>query len=74
MNLIYTKDKISVCVKDICTLSDGRKVEIIAIQEPHKPESTGRVHIKTVGMSSSMAYMSYFPNVIGAEWINREDQ
>jgi hypothetical protein len=43
------------------------KVEHII--KPHKPASTGRVGLRYPNGD----FGEYFPNVIGAEWIERED-
>lgn len=71
MQLIYTKSGTPVYIGDIVKLSRGEEFEIKALIKPHKPESTGRVS----GRMSGATYDSeYFPNVIGAEWIDREDR
>lgn len=70
MILVYTKDKTPVYVGDKLTLNDD-EFTITSITEPHKPASTGRVN----GLFEGAGYeSSFFPGVIGAEWINREDQ
>jgi hypothetical protein len=60
-------------------------VEVITITEPHKSSSTGRVYLQffdkvaTDEVPANYNYVkSYkqecFPGVIGAEWVEREDQ
>jgi len=43
---------------------------VIDIREPHKPNSTGRVVLRT----DEGLIREFFPNVIGAIWIDRTDQ
>ncbi len=71
MKLIYSASRMPVYVGDQVTLSDGEEFTILRIEEPHKPASTGRVHGTIKGASYEN---SYFPGVIGAEWVGREDQ
>lgn len=71
MRLVYEKTGTEVKVGDVVTLRDGDEVKVTSIQPPHKPSSTGRV---TVQIAPSDTEMSYFPAVIGAHWIEREDQ
>ena len=71
MMLIYTKNNSPVYVGDIVLLNDDEEFEITSITEPHKPSSTGRVNGRLRGADHEI---SYFPSVIGAVWINREDQ
>lgn len=70
MKLIYTATKKEVQVGDKVTLSDGEIVTVTSITKPHKPSSTGRVNVVTADGFGG----SYFPSVIDAEWIEREDQ
>lgn len=42
------------------------------IVEPHKPSSTGRVWCRS--MDEGKYFNEWFPSVIGAKWIDREDQ
>lgn len=41
------------------------KVKVVGGSAPHKPSSTGRVHVKFEDKSD----MSYFPSVVGARWV-----
>lgn len=73
MKLVYTEDKTrEVKLGDEVTLKDGEIVTIQTIERPHKPSSTGRVYVK--GRRKNDFARGYFPSVIGAEWIEREDQ
>lgn len=72
MRLVYRKNGIAVDVGDVVTLSGGDKVEVIYFREPHKPSSSGKVTVKPCGLHSMS--MEYFVGVIGAIWIEREDQ
>jgi len=77
MKLVYEKTGIAVDIDDICTLRDGIKVKVSGIQKPHKPASTGRVFVDIIPEDRDdygIGTMSYFPSVIGAKWIEREDQ
>jgi hypothetical protein len=74
MELVYNDSLEPVEVGDIRTLRDNEKVKVTGIQFPHKPSSTGRVFVEPVGNEGIGCGMSYFPSVIGAKWINREDQ
>lgn len=44
---------------------------ITHILKPHKPASTGRVVVRD---ELTHQDSSYFPSVVGAKWIEREDQ
>lgn len=47
---------------------------VVQVQFPHKPESTGRVIVSPDGQSEDWrTWATYFPSVVGAEWIERED-
>lgn len=72
MKLVYRDSKMPVYVGDRVVLSRGEEVEVMRITEPHKPSSTGRVTVKSMGDDDWT--MDYYPSVIGAEWIDREDQ
>ena len=79
MELVYEKSEKPVEIGDVHTLSDDYKVNITGIQEPHKPGSTGRVFCSVLSKEVNnkeygIGTMAYFPGVIGAKWINREDQ
>jgi hypothetical protein len=44
---------------------------VMSIVKPHKPASTGRVLCKS--MTEEGWVNEWFPSVIGAKWIERED-
>ncbi len=79
MKLIYTTTKLEVKVGDVIVkdrmssdpMAGKVTLEVTDIVKPHKPGSTGKVYVRENGQLSPWAY---FPSVIGAEWIEREDQ
>jgi hypothetical protein len=72
MKLVYRLGSPTHEVKigDRVTTFRGEHGTLIGIEKPHKPSSTGRV---TVRMDSGYE-SSFYPSVIGAEWIERDDQ
>jgi hypothetical protein len=50
---------------------DGTPYYVMSITKPHKPSSTGRVLCKA--MTEQAWICEWYPNVIGAKWIERED-
>ena len=70
MDLVYKKTGETVEIGDMAEIGRGETVKVIGIEKPHKPSSTGRVYVQFDNEVDS----SYFPSVIGAHWINREDQ
>lgn len=71
MKLVFTKDKTrEVKVGDEVMTRDGAVI-VTKIEKPWKPSSTGRVYVRSPAAHFSSGY---FPSVIGAEWIDREDQ
>ncbi len=78
MKLTYTKDNrarhaagSAVQVGDEVLTFRGEEVTVLGISKPTHAASTGRV---TVGDEDSNWTMEYFPSVIGAEWVEREDR
>lgn len=71
MRLIYTETGTEVKVGDLVETSKGVRVTVAIVEKPHKPSSTGRVHVQAVNATFGQ---SFFPSVIGAEWVEREDQ
>lgn len=71
MKLVYTKTQVEVKVGDIITEDDGTQLKVEHFRQPHKPSSSGKV---TVSCEGENYQMEYFVGVIGAEWIEREDQ
>lgn len=73
MRLVYEAEPDrEVKVGDEVILKDGEICFVQVIEKPHKPSSTGRVHVK--GRRKDDFTHSFFPSVIGARWIEREDQ
>ena len=50
----------------------GTPYYVMSIVKPHKPSSTGRVLCKA--MTEEAWICEWYPSVIGAKWIEREDQ
>lgn len=73
MNLIYTKDKTPVNVGDKVEI-DGQLLEIKFFSKPHKASSSGKITVAPVGTEEFGNDREFYVNIIGAEWINREDQ
>ncbi len=73
MKLVHTKTGKAVQVGDVVTLSDGEKVEVTYFREPHKSSSSGKVSVQSIGAGRNRS-SEYYVGVIGAEWIEREDQ
>jgi len=71
MRLIYEKTGVEVKIGDTVEVGGG-KATIERIDKPWKPSSTGRVGVRYPG--GSLSYREYFPNVVGAKWVEREDQ
>jgi hypothetical protein len=69
--LIYEQTGQPVTVGDIVHINN-RPYTVTGWAEPHKPASTGRVHVRA--MSEHAYFTEYFPAVIGAGWIGRTDQ
>lgn len=72
MRLVYTKSGAEVKVGDEIKLHDGSFVVVLSIELPHKPSSTGRVHVR--GKRKDDFPRSFYPNVIDAEWVERGDE
>ena len=71
MHLIYEETGAAVLVGDVVHLQ-GKPFVVTGWAEPHKPASTGRVHVKT--MDERGYFFEYFPSVIGADWVGRTDR
>lgn len=72
MRLVYTEHPdIEVEIGDLPKTFRGEQVEVLDVIVPNKPESTGRVRVRHIDNDWEQ---EYFPGVIGAEWIEREDQ
>jgi hypothetical protein len=73
MQLIYAATGKPVQVGDIVTLSDGGQAVVEFFREPHKPSSSGHVSVSVTG-GRGAGSAEYYVGVIGARWIDREDQ
>lgn len=71
MRLVYTKTGTEVKEGDVVEVAHGQKVEVTYFREPHKPSSSGKVSVRYFENDGTM---EYYVSVIGAEWIEREDQ
>jgi hypothetical protein len=69
--LIYTANRQPVKTGDIVHIRNT-PYTVTGTAEPHSPASTGRVYVQA--MNEGRMTAEYFPNVIGAEWINRTDR
>jgi hypothetical protein len=73
MQLVYDSTQKPVQIGDVVHVLDSDTPYILLnIIEPHKPASTGRVHIQS--MDERKYFCEYFPSVIGASWIGRTDR
>lgn len=71
MKLIYANG-VEVKVGDTVHLRASHlDCEIVEIVEPASPASTGRVYVSWDGSDTKHGY---FPSVVGARWVGREDQ
>lgn len=71
MKLIFSKTRNEVKLGDLANTFRGEIVTVVGIDQPHKSSSTGRV---TVKFSDGESARSFYPSVIDAEWIEREDR
>lgn len=69
MKLVYETNGNEVKEGDTVHLRD-EAVTVTSIIKPAHGGSTGRVYVAPKGMRS----VGFFPSVIGAKWIEREDQ
>lgn len=70
MKLVYESSGVEVKTGDVVHVK-GTPHYVMTITEPHKPSSTGRVLCKA--MVERGWVCEWFPGVIGAKWIDRED-
>jgi hypothetical protein len=71
MRLIYQSTKAEVKVGDVTHVRNQPYI-ITLIREPHTPASTGRVCLRS--MCERGYYVEYYPSVVDAEWVEREDR
>lgn len=72
MRLIYKGSGKEVQLGDVVEL-DGEDHVVTYFTKPHKPSSSGKVCVKW-GLDMPGLGHEYYVGVIGAEWIEREDQ
>lgn len=70
MRLVYMGTDVDVTIGDNILLAEG-SVTVTGYMKPHNAVSTGRIAVK---WDSDGAEMAYYPSVIGAVWIEREDR
>ena len=66
---LMIKNKEAVIGQKVST-SDGKTGILERVDKPHKPSSTGRVYVRC---EDEKWINEWFPNVINAHWIERED-
>ena len=71
MRLIYEKTGEEVRAGDLVSSQDGELFRLDFYREPHKPSSTGRVYVTR--MVEQGGQLEFFPSVVGAKWVERED-
>jgi hypothetical protein len=71
MKLVYRKNGNSVEIGDKIKLRDDEEVEVTYFREPTSPNSSGKV---TVRAKVDEYSREYYVGIIGATWIEREDQ
>lgn len=73
MRLIFEATGEEVKVGSRCKVSGVDHV-VTYFKPPHKPSSSGKICVKPVGQSSINTTREFYVSVIGAKWIEREDQ
>jgi hypothetical protein len=73
MKLINSETGNEVKVGDAVTTFRDEDGTVTDVEEPRKPSSTGRVYVKFTYPNASLT-KEFFPSVIGAEWVEREDR
>lgn len=71
MRLVYKETQQEVKVGDVFINKDGDALKVTYFKEPHKSSSGGKVSVEINGGPGEM---EYYVSVIGAKWIEREDQ
>lgn len=69
MRLVYTETHQEVKIGDKVTIFRGEPAIVNGIEKPKHGGSTGWVYLYSGYWKSG-----FFPSVIGAEWVEREDQ
>ena len=73
MKLVYKANGDEVKVGDNIDIK-GEPYRVVYFAKPHKPQSSGKVTVHWLNGDASGYDMEYFVGVIGAHWIEREDQ
>lgn len=73
MKLVYIHNQMPVSVGDEVQV-DGDPYEVVFFSKPHKPSSSGKITVAPVGTKDFGYDREFFVQIIGAEWIEREDQ
>lgn len=75
MRLVYEATGEEVKVGDKVTTAGGEEVTVAHFAKPHKSSSSGKVTVEYKAESDSrFAFREFYVSVIGAKWIEREDQ
>lgn len=73
MRLIYSATGREVQLGDTVMIGDDPHI-VTYFTKPHKPSSSGHVCIRWVNETRNGLGNEYYVSVIGAKWIEREDQ
>jgi hypothetical protein len=71
MRLVYANSKEEVKIGDVVRTFYGENVQVTNFEKPHHGGSTGRVYVKC---ADHVWQQVFYPSVVGAVWIEREDQ
>lgn len=75
MKLVYDDTGEEVQVGDTARTFRGDEIRVAAVVLPAHGGSTGRVYVKYVDdWMKPVNTREFFPSVIGATWVDREDQ
>jgi len=73
MQLVYEDTQKPVRIGDTVRLRDGEFWQVHYFPTPHKSSSQGKVTLVTL-TRAPLGVQEFFVSVIGAKWIDREDQ
>jgi hypothetical protein len=71
MQLIYEKTNEPVKTGDVAHTFDGEAVVVTGWRAPHHAGSTGRVYVRS--MDDRGWETEFYPSVINAKWVGRDD-
>lgn len=71
MRLVYIESGKQVRVGHMVKMKDDEIAKVVYFAEPHKPQSSGKVTVRSNGSDYDQ---EFFVGIIGAHWIEREDQ